>query len=150
MIIIMKTLNELYTEVLADDELKRAIARATKENRLVEFVKEQGVDTTADEIKAFLEAKSNEEKELSAEELENAAGGACNRTTGVETVISVFTGGLACAPVAAISAFVNPKGNDPHSAHNYSYAGQVKETDGRLCNDHLYGSWLDELTTFGL
>ena len=74
----MKTLQELYSEIIAGEEMKKAFAEAAKNDKIVEFAKEHGVDTTADEIKAFLEAKSEEEKELSPEELENAAGGNCN------------------------------------------------------------------------
>ena len=73
----MKTLQNFYKEIIADEELKKAFTAAAKENKVVEFAKEHGVETTMDEIKAFLEEQKNQENELSPEELENAAGGTC-------------------------------------------------------------------------
>jgi len=41
------------------------------------FLKEHGCEATLEEVKAFLEAKQQEDAPLSFDELENAAGGAC-------------------------------------------------------------------------
>ena len=71
----MKTLQELYSEITANDELKKAFAEAAKDNKIVEFAKEHGVETSVDEIKTFLEAQAKNEKELSPDDLETAAGG---------------------------------------------------------------------------
>ena len=73
----MKTLQELYTEITASDDMKKAFAEAAKNNKVAEFAKEHGVETTLDEIRIFLEEKSRTDKELSNDELENAAGGIC-------------------------------------------------------------------------
>ena len=73
----MKTLQELYSAVITDDELKKAFAESAKNNRLVEFAKENGVDVTLDEIRGFFEEKGKTDKELSNDELENVAGGGC-------------------------------------------------------------------------
>ena len=45
----MKTVDELYYEVVANEELKAAFAAAAKENKLAEFLKAQGCDATAEE-----------------------------------------------------------------------------------------------------
>ena len=73
----MKTLQELYTEITVSDDMKKAFAEAAKNNKVAEFAKEHGVETTLDEIRIFLEEKSRTDKELSKDELENAAGGTC-------------------------------------------------------------------------
>ena len=82
----MKTLQELYSEITANDELKKAFAEAAKDNKIVEFAKEHGVETSVDEIKTFLEAQAKNEKELSPEELENAAGVPVTAAQGLKSV----------------------------------------------------------------
>ena len=123
-VIIMKTLQEFYKEIIADDELKKAFAEAAKENKVIEFAKEHGVEATIDDIKAFLEEQRTQEKELSPEELENAAGGTCNGQTAGEAAVSVATL-LGCA----MWFFMSNIESDSGYAHN----GQWTDTDGRLC-----------------
>ena len=65
----MKTIQELYNEIMASEELK-----AGKQE---EFLKAHGCEATMEEVQAFLEAKQNEDAPLSFDELENAAGGGC-------------------------------------------------------------------------
>ena len=50
----MKTMEELYQEVLGSDELKGAFARAVSEGRVEEFLKENGCEASLEEVKAFL------------------------------------------------------------------------------------------------
>ena len=71
----MKTLEDLYKEVMASDELKAAFAQAAKDKKVADFLKAQGCDATEDEFKAFLTEKAKTDKALSEEELENVAGG---------------------------------------------------------------------------
>jgi len=118
----MKTLQELYSEITANDELKKAFVEAAKDNKIVEFAKEHGVETTVDEIKAFLEASKPQEGELAPEEMENAAGGACNDKTSDEVPVSIISLGTLCAMKAIISA---AKGK----------VGQDEDDEGRLCNE---------------
>ena len=117
----MKTLQELYTEITASDELKMAFAEAAKNNTVVEFAKEHGVETTMGEIQAFFNERKYQDEELSPEELENAAGGTCNGSTGAETVLSVMGLGVACVLAVCVSA-------------SEGHVGQETETDGRLCS----------------
>ena len=70
----MKTVDELYYEVVANEELKAAFAAAAKENKLAEFLKAQGCDATAEEAAEFLEARQSAEGELSDDELDAVCG----------------------------------------------------------------------------
>ena len=116
----MKTLEEIYNEIMANSELKTKFARAAKENKQLEFLKEQGCETTMDELKAFMEKKIEEDPPLSLDELDNAAGGGCNSITKNEVGLSIFTVGVGCA-LEAISSAV------------YGHNGQEEDDEGRLC-----------------
>ena len=74
----MKTLQELYKEVMASPAMKKEFieAAADKENcqKNVElFLKKNGCDATFDELKLFFNDRS--EEELGEDELETVAGG---------------------------------------------------------------------------
>ena len=71
----MKTLQDLYKEVMASDELKAAFAQAAKDKKVADFLKAQGCDATEDDLKAFFEEKTKDDQPLSEDELENVAGG---------------------------------------------------------------------------
>ena len=71
----MKTLEDLYKEVMASEELKKAFAQAAKDKKVADFLKAQGCDASEDEFKAFLTEKAKTDKALSEEDLENVAGG---------------------------------------------------------------------------
>ena len=117
----MKTLQELYNEVIQSDALKKEFFEAGKTGKAMEFIKAQGCDATLDEIKAFLDNQAKADKELSVAELENAAGGTCNANTKAESVWSVVTVGIGCA-VDAYQSWI--EGN----------VGQQNDNTGRLCN----------------
>ena len=70
----MKTLEELYNEVMASDELKKEFC-SLKPEEVEGFAEKHGCKATLDEIKAFLTEKSNAEGEVSEEEVEQIAGG---------------------------------------------------------------------------
>ena len=70
----MKTLKELYTEIMASDELKAQLAKVTDGEGLAAFAAANGVEATAEECLAFLAEKSRS-RELSADDLDAAAGG---------------------------------------------------------------------------
>ncbi len=71
----MKTVQDLYKEVMASEELKKAFAQAAKDNKVADFLKAQGCEATEEEFKAFIQEKAGSDKPLSESELENAAGG---------------------------------------------------------------------------
>ena len=122
----MKTIQELYSEIMASQELKAQFIEAAKAGKQEEFLKAHGCEATLQEVQAFLEAKQQEDAPLSFDELENAAGGECNRNTGKETVISVLSVGLGCALEVIIS--VTGVVEETH------HVDQEKEGEGRLCN----------------
>lgn len=72
----MKTLEELYKDIAASEELKNAYAQAQNEGRAQEFLKEHGCEATAKELSAFIAEKSS--GELSDDELDNVSGGGCS------------------------------------------------------------------------
>ena len=115
----MKTLKELYTEIIGSDELKKAYLEAAKGGKIAEFLKVHGCEATAEEIKAFLKERSNQQ--LSDDELDSVAGGGCNGETGTDIFVSIASIGLGCAAVAIMSA-------------QYGHVGQKNEDEGRLCN----------------
>ena len=92
----MKTIQELYNEVMANEELKAQFIEAAKAGRQEEFLKEHGCDATAAEVSAFLDAKANEDAQLSFDELENAAGGECDKEVRDQTTYSLCTFGVGC------------------------------------------------------
>ena len=117
----MKTLQELYNEVIASEELKKEFLEAGKNGKAEEFIKAHGCDATMDEIKVFLENLTKEDEALSAAELENVAGGTCNDKTNDEASFSVITLGIGCASAVVRSAIEG-------------HVGQENDDDGRLCS----------------
>ena len=120
----MKTLQELYHEVIKSDELKKEFLEAGKNGKVEEFIKNHGCDVTMDEIKVFFEtqAKAKADKELSTEELENVAGGTCNDETEGELKWSLYTLGFGCARKALDSLL-------------WGHVGQENDDEGRLCTE---------------
>ncbi len=115
----MKTLQELYNEIIGSEELKKAYLEATKGDKIAEFLKAQGCEAKVEEIKAFL--KERGDQELSDAELDSVAGGGCNMNTKLETILSVSTVGVGCATLALHSVRVG-------------HTGQQTKNEGRLCN----------------
>ena len=73
----MKTVQELYNEILASDELKKALVEAMKADKLEDFLKLHDCEATAEEVQEFVEMKAAKDVpiELSEGELEHVAGG---------------------------------------------------------------------------
>ena len=117
----MKTIQELYNEIMASQELKAQFIEAAKAGKQEEFLKAHGCEATLEEVKAFLEAKQSEDAPLSFDELENAAGGECNQNTAIEAVCSITV--LGCMGIAIASVTLE----DHH-------VFQEKEGDGRMCS----------------
>lgn len=104
----MKTLEQLFAEVLDSEELKNAFAEAAKDGKVVEFAAAHGVQATEEEIAAFLKARQQKTGELSEDELDNVSGG-CNKD---EILLSVGSFGVGCAVQATVSALAGDmKGN---------------------------------------
>ena len=73
----MKTIQELYSEVIVSDEQKKALVEAMKANKLEDFLKAHGCEATVEEVQEYIEAKAAEDApiELSDDELKLVAGG---------------------------------------------------------------------------
>ena len=86
------TIQEAYKKITSSEELKKKAIEALKNGKAEEFLKEQGIDLTLDQIKEALQAKKN--GELSKTELDLATGGCDEDDCG--TVWSGFTIGIGC------------------------------------------------------
>ena len=116
----MKTLQELYNEVIQSDELKKEFLEAGKNGKAEEFIKAHGCDATMDEIKAFFKKQTKADKEISVDELENVAGGTCNDATGGEIVLSILSLSIGCMVGVFVSA-------------DKGHVGQQTDEEGRIC-----------------
>ena len=105
----MKTVEELYREVLASEALKKEFL-ALRPEEIEGFAAKYGCEAKLDEIRAFFEAQKNKTGELSDDELDQVAGGKGVDT--VEVVVSVFTVGIGCAEAALVSATGGKCGTD--------------------------------------
>ena len=69
----MKTLKELYDEVVASEELKKEYIKANRNGNLKEFLASHGCEATEEELIVFLAER--QKGELSDDELDNISGG---------------------------------------------------------------------------
>ena len=72
----MKTLQELYNEVMNSDTLKTEFLALTTPEQVVAFAEKNGCPATLEEIKSFFEEQSAAAGELSDEKMAMVAGGA--------------------------------------------------------------------------
>ena len=85
----MKTLSELYDEILASDDLKKEFFEAGKtKEATAEFLKKHECSASVEEFLAFLKERAAEVKELSQEELSQVAGGDTADNIGAAVVMS--------------------------------------------------------------
>ena len=70
----MKTLDELYREVMEDDALKSAYIEAAGSGRAEDFLKAHGCEVTAAELEEFMK-NGGKSGELTDDELDNVAAG---------------------------------------------------------------------------
>lgn len=79
----MKTIRELYSEVMSDDSLQREYMAAEESGREVEFMKAHGCEATAQELEEFMknaggvsgDSAGGRSGELSDDELDDVAAG---------------------------------------------------------------------------
>ena len=69
----MKTIEELYNEINASEELKKAISAIKDKEAFADFLKEQGCEASVDEFEKFV--KSQTEGEIGDDAAGAAAGG---------------------------------------------------------------------------
>ena len=97
----MKTIEELYNEVMASEEMKKEFL-ALKPEKVEGFAEKYGCKATLEEIKAFLNEKSTASGELSDDEIEQVAGG--KSVNPLESFVSLLSVGVGCAIEAIHSA----------------------------------------------
>ena len=114
----MKTIEELYQEVLSSEALKKEFL-ALKPEDVEGFAASHGCEATLDDIKAFFEARQKSGT-LSDEELSQVAGG--KGFSAVEFTFSVLTAGTVCALAAIGSAIYGNVGT------------AIEEDDCMLCD----------------
>ena len=78
----MKTLEELYNEIMENNELKEECQEAINAGRQEEFLKKHDCSATLEEAIAFVDAKNEQNDEISLDLLESAAGGTENQSSG--------------------------------------------------------------------
>lgn len=93
----MKTLEEIYREVIASEQLKTEFAAAVKAGTVDTFLTAHGCDATSAEATTFLKERQAREGELAEQELDAVAGGGCSDEDGPVSVTS-----SAKMPVASI------------------------------------------------
>lgn len=71
----MKTIKELYDEVMADENLQREYVSAAENDRVDEFLKTHGCGAYEEEIEKFFAEMTEKSGELDDDELENVAAG---------------------------------------------------------------------------
>ena len=96
----MKTIQELYNEVLKSEELKKAFSEAVQNKTVEDFLKSHGCEASMEDVAAFLKEQQAKSGELADNELADVAGG-CNSS---EIRLSVLTAGLGCGIQAIKSA----------------------------------------------
>ena len=77
-----KTIAEVYEEVIKSAELQKEFLAAEQNGTIAAFAAAHGCEASAEEVQAFLKGKLNEDKELSLDELEQAAGGKTDPNAG--------------------------------------------------------------------
>lgn len=88
------TIEALYKEIIASDELKSAFVEAVKAQKLDEFLNSQGCDAAEAEVVDFLKSLRKGEGELADDELSAVAGG-CNSTEAIYSMTVAFCIGFA-------------------------------------------------------
>ena len=73
----MKTLQDLYNEIMGNDDLKKEFVGAMKNDGIKAFLEAQGCDASLEEVDEFLKGKASEKGSLkiSEDELSKIAGG---------------------------------------------------------------------------
>ena len=69
----MMTIEELYKEINASEELKKAVSEIRDKEAFADFLKEHGCEVSVDEFEKFVESQT--EGVISDEDAEAAAGG---------------------------------------------------------------------------
>ena len=78
----MKTIEELYNEVMANDDLWKEWVKAQNTGTQEAFLKKYDCSSTLEEAIAFIDEKNNEDEEISLDQLDHVAGGCSDPNNG--------------------------------------------------------------------
>ena len=85
----MKTLQELYTEVMASDEMKKEFIEAFKQKEATEAaLKKYSCDASFEEFQAFMKEKQEDDEIVNEEDVKAIAGG----TSKYEALVTRYEG----------------------------------------------------------
>ena len=99
----MKTLEELYKEVMASEELKKEFVEAAKtKDSLTAWLKKHDCGATLEELGAFL--KEKREGEMQDDEVEAVAGGKSSEQKDNNALYSFLVFGIGCVVTLIVSA----------------------------------------------
>ena len=98
------TIQEAYKKITSSEDLKKKAIEALKAGKANEFLKEQGIDLTIEQINEALKAKKT--GELSREELDMAAGGGCQ-----EDICNAVWSGMTYFVGCLVSDFITNEKN---------------------------------------
>ena len=73
MVRVMKTIEELYNEINASEELKKAVSEIRDKEAFADFLKEHGCDASVKDFAAFV--RSQDEGEIEDNDTEAIVGG---------------------------------------------------------------------------
>ena len=126
----MKTIEELYNEVIANVDLKEEFKKAYEENKVEEFLKKNGCDATMEDLEKF----ASEEIPLSEDELDTAAGGgsAC-LTTPIENPLQ-DGGGAIENPIPGTGGGLTDPIENPIPGAGESLTDPFSRDDGAFTN----------------
>ena len=96
------TIQEAYKKIISSEELKQKAKEALKAGKGDEFLKEQGIDISMNQIREYV--KSKRSGELSKTELDMATGGCDDDSTCNVTILSIAGMGLGCLASIIIGA----------------------------------------------
>ena len=102
----MKTIDELYREVMTSEDLKKELL-SLKPEEVEGFAAKHGCEAGLDEIRAFLEARQNVTGTISDDEMAQVSGGVFK-----DVLNSVATCGAGCVASLILSAIDGTIGDD--------------------------------------
>ena len=103
----MKTLQELYTEVMASDEMKKEFIEAFQTKEATESaLKKYGCEASFEEFQAFMKEKQENDELVSEEDVKAIAGGGSKLKNALfDTGLSLTTYGMGCLVKVAVSEY---------------------------------------------
>ena len=111
----MKTLQELYTEVMASDEMKKEFIEAFKQKEATEAaLKKYSCDASFEEFQAFMKEKQEDDEIVNEEDVKAIAGGTSKYEALVNVGVSVASLLFGCGGKVLASEIREIQKEDPN------------------------------------